>query len=342
MSAPEQASPDGASDARRAAWKHASVRPLWENPLAHNAHKLPPQAYCWTWASLKPLVLDAMTITNMAAIERRVLTLIDPAAQGDAAGTTTNLTAALQILMPGESARPHRHSMNALRFVIDGNGATTTVDGKPCAMMEGDLVITPGGAWHEHTHHGTAPIIWLDALDAPLHRYLGTDSFEPGPIHDVPDFVDDAAFVSPNIVPDIDGGSAFSPVFRYPWADASRAVAAAPKGRDGARRVRYVNPQTGGSAMPLLDCYAIQIDAGAETKPVRSTANAVCAVVEGHGTSRIGERTIEWGPKDIFSMPHGNWMAHNATDTAKLFVVTDRDALQRLGLLREEHGNAAP
>ena len=71
--------------------------------------------------------------------QRRVLTLIDPEAQGNAAGTTTNLTAALQILMPGESARPHRHSMNALRFVIDGTGASTKVDGRDCPMSEGDL-----------------------------------------------------------------------------------------------------------------------------------------------------------------------------------------------------------
>lgn len=341
MSAPDQTKPNGA-EGRRQAWKQASVRPLWENPLAHNARKLPPKAHCWSWSALKPLVLDAMTITDMAAIERRVLTLIDPTAQGDAAGTTTNITAALQILMPGESARPHRHSMNALRFVIDGNGATTTVDGKPCAMMEGDLVITPGGAWHEHSHGGTSPIIWLDALDAPLHRYLGTDHFEPGPVHDVPETVADTAFETPNIVPDIEDGPAFSPVFRYPWANAARAVAAAPKGRDGARRVRYAHPLTGGSAMPLLDCYVTQIDAGTETRPVRSTANAVCAVVEGHGASWIGEQSFNWGPKDIFSMPHGNWISHSAEGgPAKLFIATDRDALRRLDLLREEHGNIA-
>jgi gentisate 1,2-dioxygenase len=271
-----------------------------------------------------------------------VLTLVDPAAEGHAAGTTTNLTAALQILMPGESARPHRHSMNALRFVLDGAGAVTRVDGRDCPMAEGDLVITPGWSWHEHVHHGSAPIVWLDALDAPLHRHLGTDAFEPGPVHDVPVHADEAAFAMPSIVPELaDPPPSHSPVFRYPWGEAARAVAAAPRWKDGARRVRYVNPLTGGPVMSLLDCYLTQIEAGAETIPFRTTGNAVAAVVEGRGTSRIGEKTLRWGPKDVFSMPHGNWIAHSADGgPARLFVVSDRDVLRRLDLLKEEFGNA--
>jgi gentisate 1,2-dioxygenase len=326
--------------AMREAWRHANVRPLWENPLAHNAKKGAPKPLLWKWSVLGPLIADAMTITSMAAIERRVLTLVDPEAQGAAAGTTTNLTAALQILMPGESARPHRHSMNALRFVIDGNGAATKVDGRDCPMHEGDLVITPGWTWHEHVHRGNAPIVWLDALDAPLHRHLGTDAFEPGPPHDLPGGADDAAFAVANMVPEVaDAAGAFSPVFRYPWAPAAQAVAAAPVWKDGTRRVRYANPRNGGPAMTLLDCYLIQIDPGAETIPFRTTSNAVCCVVEGRGASRIGEETLAWGPKDIFSMPHGNWITHRSEDRARLFMVTDRDVLRRLDLLKEECGN---
>ena len=132
------------TEAMRAAWRQANVRPLWENPIAHKVRAGGPPAHLWTWRELEPLVASAMAMTSMAAIERRVLTLVDPGADSDAVGTTTNLTTALQILMPGESARPHRHSMNALRFVLHGNGATTKVDGRDCPMSEGDLVITPG------------------------------------------------------------------------------------------------------------------------------------------------------------------------------------------------------
>jgi gentisate 1,2-dioxygenase len=193
---------------------------------------------------------DAMKVTSPAAVERRVLTLTDPDAVGGAGSTTTNLTTGLQILLPGEKARPHRHTMSALRFVIEGKGASTVVDGKDCPMEEGDLITTPGWTWHEHVHRGDAPIVWLDALDAPLHRYLGTDVFEPGPAHDLPKITDDAAFAFPNIVPEISEPPAFSPVFRYPWAAAVAAVRAAPTWKDGTRRVRYVNPINGGPIMP--------------------------------------------------------------------------------------------
>ena len=218
--------------------------------------------------------------------------------------------------------------MNALRFVIEGNGASTIVDGKDCPMEEGDLVITPGWTWHEHVHRGSAPIIWLDALDAPLHRYLGTDRFEPGPVHDLPNAPDDAAFAVPNIVPELsEGATPFSPVFRYPWKDARNAVRAAPTWKDGSRRVRYINPITGGSTMPLMDCYLIQIDKGTETVRFRTTSNAVCLVCEGRGTTRVGEDTLAWETHDVFSLPHGNWITHKADETSTLFLVTDRDAL---------------
>jgi gentisate 1,2-dioxygenase len=334
--------PSGARsyDDIRAAWRSANLQPLWENAAAHKVRDGGPAPIHWRWQQIRPLVDDALAVASPAAVERRVLSLIDPNSGDGTGGTTTNLTAALQILKPGEKARPHRHTMNALRFVIEGRGASTIVDGKDCPMEEGDLVITPGWTWHEHVHRGDAPIIWLDALDAPLHRYLGTDVFEPGPAHDVPNMPDDAAFAFANIVPELSAEApSFSPVFRYPWAAARAAVRAAPKGRDGARRVRYVNPITGGSTMPLMDCYLTQIDKGGETVRFRSTANAVCLVCEGSGTTRVGDDTLRWETHDVFSLPHGNWITHRADETATLFLVSDRDALRRLDLLKEQYGN---
>jgi gentisate 1,2-dioxygenase len=338
---PMMSSGDKSYEEIRAGWHAAHIRPLWENPVAHKARDGGPRPHLWKWSVLQPAVADAMRVTSPAAVERRVLTLVDPESNSPIAGTTTNLSTNLQVLLPGELARPHRHTMNALRFVIEGNGAYTVVDGKSCLMEEGDLVITPGWTWHEHVHKGTGPIVWLDALDAPLHRYLGTDAFEPGPAHDVPDYADDAAFAAPNLVPEIDAAERpYSPVFRYPWAQAAAAIAAAPTGRDGARRVRYVNPLNGGPAMQLMDCYLTQFDRNNETIPFRTTSNAVGCVVEGTGTTRIGDDTLTWGPKDIFSMPHGNWITHRAdSEKATLFVVTDRDALRRLDLLKEQYGN---
>jgi gentisate 1,2-dioxygenase len=339
MSASEtQPAHDPAYDEVRKAWRAAHLQPLWENPVAHKVREGGPKPHLWEWQVLRPLVDDAMKVTSPAAVERRVLTLVDPEGKGGAGATTTNLTTALQILLPGESARPHRHTMNALRFVLEGNGAATIVDGRNCPMAEGDLVITPGWTWHEHVHKGDVPIIWLDALDAPLHRYLGTDVFEPGPPHDIPDYADDDAFAYPNIVPEM-SERPFSPVFRYPWAAAAAALRVAPHWKDGTRRVRYVNPLTGGPATALLDCYLTQIDPGSETIRYRTSSNAVCVVVEGSGTSQVGPDTLRWNQKDIFNLPHGNWITHQAKERTTLFVVSDRDVLRRLGLLKEQYGN---
>jgi gentisate 1,2-dioxygenase len=327
----------------RKAWRDVDLEPLWENRLAHSEREGGPKPHLWSWREIRPLLDHAMKVTTPAAVERRVLTLVDPQADGPAPGTTTNLVAALQMLLPGEKARPHRHSMNAIRFVLEGSGACTIVDGKSCLMGEGDLILTPAWTWHEHVHDGKGPIIWMDALDAPLHRYLGTDAFEPGPVHDVPDYAEDGAFAVANMLPEAAGTDPkFSPVFRYPWAQAAAAVRVAPRGRDGARRVRYVNPLTGGSATALMDCHLAQLERDSETVPYRTTSNAVCCVMEGSGTTRVGDAILNWRTRDIFSLPHGNWITHRAeSNRATMFVVSDRDTLRRLDLLKEEYGNQA-
>ncbi|MGE0627459.1 MAG: cupin domain-containing protein [Hyphomicrobiaceae bacterium] len=325
-------------------WSAAHVAPLWENRAAHRADDDGPErAHIWRWSDMQAVIDAAIGVKSMAAIERRVLSLVSPhtPAVGGATGTTTNLNAGLQILMPGEKARPHRHSMNALRFVLAGKGATTVVDGKACPMDEGDLVTTPGWCWHEHSYDGDGPIVWLDVLDASLHRYLGTDAFQPGPANDVPSWPSDAAFASAGLVPDT-AAPAFSPMFRYPWAAASAAVSAAPVGRDGARRIRYVNPQTGGPVMSLLDCWLVEVPPATSTVAFRTSANAVCAVVDGEGESEIGKQRFTWGPRDVFSLPHGNWIRHTAGDKpARLFFVSDREVLRRLDLLQEEYSSAS-
>ena len=333
-----EASTEPTAAERRAAWHAAGVSPLWENRLAHGGPGTIETPSLWPWAVMKPLVDDAASMNSTDVIERRVLSLMhpNPAAPGYPF-TITNLNAGFQVLLPGESARPHRHSMNALRFVLDGNGANTVVDGKPCPMFEGDLILTPGWTWHEHIHDGQGPIVWLDVLDASLHRYLGTDAFEPGPPHDIPARTADDAFAFANLVPEVTGPVTHSPVFRYPWSTAAAAVAVAPQSPDGARRVRYANPATGGATMSLLDCTLMQLDAGQTTNGFRTSSHSVCAVVEGRGSSTSGDATIAWGPKDVFTLPAGQWVTHAAAERTRIFVTTDREVLRRLDLLEETY-----
>jgi gentisate 1,2-dioxygenase len=316
-------------------WNDEHVRPLWENQRAHGGGVVRPNPMLWRWERMLPLIEHAATLRSMEAIERRVLSLVDEAYADNGSATIRNLNAGLQILLPGESARPHRHSMNAIRFVLAGSDATTTVDGKPCLMREGDLVLTPGWTWHEHAHHGAERIVWLDVLDAQLHRFLGTDAFEPGPPHDVPTLPADDAFTAATMLPESVDQPEHSPVYRYPWAQAAAAVALAPPGADGLRRARYVNPATGGAAIALLDCALWQLDAGTRTRAVTTSAHAVCAVVEGRGTTTIGDTSLAWGPNDIFTLPSNDPVVHEASAAgpARIFVVSDREILRRLGLL---------
>ena len=331
-------------DALRQAWREANLAPLWENRFAHRPPPPPETPYLWSWEKIRPLIAGAIDVASPEAVERRVLQLIPPhRIEHEGQQTSRTLAANIQILLPGEKARPHRHTMNALRFVLEGSGATTVVDGKPCPMDEGDLVLTPAWTWHEHIHQGTGPIMWLDVLDVPLHHYLGTGAFQPGPVAEMPETIADAAFAAANVLPDVDyPNREYSPVFRYSYASAAAAVAAAPAARDGSRRVRYVNPLTGGTGMALIDSFLVQLDPGVSTLPFRTSANSVCCVVEGKGESQVGDQTLSWRKHDIFTLPQGNRIVHRSPGgTARLFQVSDRDIYARLGLLKEEYGNIA-
>ena len=320
------------------AMKAANVVALWELEDATNDPPEPPNI--WRWETLEPLLETAIEATSMTDAERRVLVLNNPALleSGRSRGSGLTLGFNLQVLMPGETARPHRHSMNALRFVIEGDGATTIVDGKPCPMEPGDMILTPGWTWHEHVHEGDGRMIWLDVLDVPFHHYLDTGEFEPGPARDLPDLPPDEAFAAPGFVP-VSGAAdmAYSPLFRYPWETARRALAALPPASDGSRRMLYTNPLTGGPTMATMECSLLSLAQGRCTRAYRSNSNSAFIVVAGEGSSEIGETTLEWRKHDIVSLPHGHWIGHTAeTDDAWLFEVSDREMLKRLHILRDE------
>ena len=315
----------------------AGVAPLWER-LASHAPNRAQQPRIWRWDQLAPLVAKAVRATGMDAAERRVLTLADPdLSRQTPPRVTPDLNAGIQILMPGESARPHRHTANALRFVIEGNGARTIVDGKSCAMERGDLILTPGWTWHEHVNEGDQRVIWLDVLDVPLIQYLNLNLFEPGPARNLPETVEDSAFTVPGVMPDRHNVSPrHSPLFRYSWSEVSPALDAMPPSDDGSRTLRYTNPLTGGAVMTLLDCYLLRFGR-TPTHRRRVSASAVCFAAEGTGHSTIGDTEIAWTKNDVFTIPHWVWVSHQAvSDDATLFLVTDDEVLRRLDLWRED------
>lgn len=316
------------------------TQPLWSLYKTLNTRE--PQFYepmLWPWVNLAPLVERACREVSMRDAERRALLLTHPSFPGTVF-TTPSLSAALQILEPGESAPPHRHTLAALRLVMTGEGAVTYTDGKRCAMEPGDMILTPAMTWHEHRHEGKSRMVWFDGLDYPLARQLGTVFFEHGPVS-IPErgmaALDDAGLLEGGVLPDGHPTVApYSPLFRYPWRSVKRALEALPAAADGARSIRYVNPSTGGALMPTIDAYALRPGA-TPTRRMRTTATAIAVVIEGEGESRIGERHFQWRQHDVFTLPRWQWTEHRArSEPATLFLMTDRQFLLGIDHLREE------
>ncbi|MGO4174499.1 cupin domain-containing protein [Bosea sp. TAF32] len=322
------------------AMEAVNVQPLWDRYMRLNTRE--PQYYepiIWPWASMSELIERSAREISMQEAERRVLLLTHPAFPGTVFSTPT-LSGGLQILEPGESAHAHRHTLAALRLAMMGDGAVTVVDGKPCPMEPGDLILTPAWSWHEHHHSGKTRAVWFDGLDYPLARQLGTVFFEVGP-GPIPDRglaqMDDASLCEGGVLPEGDVTVPYSPLYRYSWSRVSGALKAMPPAADGSRRLRYINPVDGGPIMPTLDCFALGLTPGSATVPMRTTATAMVVVIEGEGVSQIGDTRFEWKQHDVFTLPRWQWIEHNATSgPATLFLMTDRALTDRIGHLREE------
>ncbi len=319
----------------------AKVRGLWGQydnivsvePIA------PDDPIHWAWKELQPLAERAARDVTIADAERRVLMLINPDF-GTGITTTTNLFAGIQIMNPGDHAPLHWHTASALRFVMEGSGGATIVNGKRCDMEKGDLILTPNKTWHEHINEGNEKVIWFDGLDLPLTGGLGVFSGRGNPEEFPADTstLSDASFAFGGMVPDTGREqTSYSPLFRYPWTTTLEALAVLPAAKDGSKRLRYTNPMTGGPVIPTLDSFVWELAAGSDTQAYRTTSNAIYLVVEGEGTSQVGEKTFEWQTNHVFTAPHWNWVSHRAAGgTARLFMLTDRAMLRDIDQLTDE------
>ncbi len=303
----------------------ANFHPLWDRykritPVAPNAPDAP---FLWRWRDLEPLTARAAAEVPIDDVERRAIILANPAF-GGATVITSNLIAAFTVLEPGDHAVPHRHTAAAIRFSTRAEGAVTVVNGRRLAMHPGDLILTPPLCWHGHINESDHRTIWFDAANMPLINTLDASFFEPGRR-------DDAEFFK------VDEGNESD--YRHSGEVTRRQLGEVSPGADDTLTVRYVDPLTGGSVMPTLDCYAVRLTPGVSSRRKRTTHNAVCLVVEGEGRSTIGDATFEWSKHDVFTIPHWTWASHQARGgNADLFVVTDRAVYERLELLREELG----
>jgi gentisate 1,2-dioxygenase len=322
-----------------------SLKPLWEVL----GSLVPPQPApdcvpaLWRYRQVRPYLMEAANLITAREAERRVLILENPGLRG-ASSITQSLFAGLQLILPGEVAPSHRHTQSALRFVVEGEGAYTAVDGERCTMHPGDFIITPSWTFHDHGSEGTEPVIWLDGLDIPMVRFFDAGFAEKHPQERPPVTKpegDAMARFGANMLPlEHRASSRTTPIFSYPYARSREALERL--GRNGAPhahhgvKMQYSNPATGGYAMPTIGAFIQSLPAGFQGLPYRGTDGTIYCIVEGRGKSRVGDSEFTWEPHDIFVAPSWSKVAHHAAEDAVLFSFSDRPVQQALGLWREE------
>jgi gentisate 1,2-dioxygenase len=317
-------------------------RALWQTEgTAKKAATLP---YLWKYRDFRPLLFKAAEIVPIELAERRVLVMANPGIVTDWQASNT-LLANLQIIKPGEVARSHRHSASALRLVVEGTGAYTAVNGEKSYMDPGDFVTTPNGTWHDHGNEGKAEMIWLDGLDVPLIQALEVNFFELYPESKQPltnpDELSLRLYGTGSLKPTwVKHDALHSPLLNYKFAQTYGTLKSIAERTDGSAydgvSVEYINPLTGGPALPTIACFASLLRPGQHTKARRHTGSKIFHVIKGKGASIIAGRSFDWDEKDTFVVPSWVWHEHSATSESVLFSYSDAAILPALGLYREE------
>ena len=327
--------------------KH-NFAPLWEvyHELIPDQPVTPCKPALWKWTDARPHLMQAGELITAKEALRRVLVLQNPGMRGQAC-VTQSLFAGYQLILPGEIAPSHRHTQSALRFVIEGSGAYTAVDGERTMMNPGDFIITPSWTWHDHGNPGTQPVIWLDGLDLPILRTFAAQFHEPYPEDVQPISRGEGASLARygNNLKPLGALAPFgktSPIFSYPYSRSRETLARLAREGDPdpchGWKLEFTNPLTGGPAMPTIGTFIQLLPKGFHASPYRSTDGTVYQVAEGKGEVTIGAEAFSFGAKDTFVVPSWHPASIEAGAECVLFSYSDRPAQQALGLWRELRG----
>lgn len=269
------------------------------------------QPFQWRYDDVKPILARAGELIGTDKAERRNLTMFNPV-EGNVYSTLRSMVAAYQMIRPGETARAHRHTPNALRLILEGRGTYTVVDGHRVEMRPGDVLLTPAWAWHSHDNVGPDDCYWMDFLDVPLVHLLEPMFYEPHPegVEADPAPVDSSPLA-----------------FRREDTLARLDVAAA---SDDA----HASVQLGDPALKTIRLDMQRLIAGRETARCRTTANIIYAVVEGHGQTDIDGQTFNWSFGDTIAIPAWRPYRHRADSDALLLKVSDAPVMAAFDWLR--------
>ena len=347
MSAIPQASAQGIRREFYQRLDRDNLAPLWE--VLHALVPPQPNSPCrpalWKYRQIRPYVMESGGVITAREAVRRVLILENPGMRGQSS-ITRSLYCGLQLILPGEIAPSHRHTQSALRFIVEGSGAYTAVDGERTTMHPGDFIITPPWTWHDHGNPGSEPVVWMDGLDINILALFDAQFAENYPEEVQPvtrKEGDSYARYGNNLVPlgPLPSGRT-SPLFSYPYARSREALATLAKNGEPdpchGWKMQFINPLTGGFAMPTIGAFMQLLPAGFQSTAYRSTDGMVYSVAEGSGTVKIAEQAFEFEPKDTFVVPSWHSVNFETASECVLFSYSDRPAQVALGFWRESRG----
>jgi gentisate 1,2-dioxygenase len=302
--------------------------------------------FLWKWKSIRDALEKAAEHIRPEDAFRRFIGYQHPELK---LGTAHTLLLGAQMVRPGEFAPAHRHTMEAIRFVVEGRGAASVVEGEALPMEPGDLITTPSWSWHDHINSGDTPIIWLDGANGPMLHYYQAGFANP--YHQARQTVSHPAGSHrttcgtlrprPKTIPS--HPAIYRPPYRYAWEETEKALAImaeAPGDPYDGILLRYADPLSGGSTLPTMGCEIQLLRPGEKGRSHRHTYTVVYHAFRGSGTTRIASRRFDWEQGDSFVVPLWSWHAHenNSREPAILFSINDRPAIEVLGFLREEAG----
>ena len=321
------------------------MAPLWE--VLRGLVTKEPVSKCvpavWKFNDAKKFVLEAGDVITAEEAERRVLVLENPALRGQSR-VTNSLFAGIQLILPGEVAPAHRHRASAIRFVLDGEGAYTAVEGEKTIMKPGDFVITANWAPHDHGNTSDKPMMWLDVLDMPTVNH-----FEASFAEHFDDAMQNTSRQDGDLLDRYGSGvlpdgvpvemQKRTPVINYTYARMrpilERLKNAGDIDKRHGARVRYANPITGGPVLPTMGAYLALLPQGFKGETYRSTDGTVFVCAEGQGSTKVGDKVLDWSQNDVFVVPPWMPYSHTADKESVLFSISDRPAQEALGIWRE-------
>jgi gentisate 1,2-dioxygenase len=327
--------------------KH-NLAPLWEvlHSLIPDEPATPCKPALWKYRDARPYLMEAGKLITAKEAIRRVLILENPGMRGESC-ITQSLYAGLQLILPGEIAPSHRHSQSALRFIVEGAGAYTAVDGERTTMQPGDFIITPSWTWHDHGNPGNEPVVWMDGLDIRIVQTFAAQFHQVFPEEVQPVARSEGASVArygQGLAP-LHAEPPFgrtSPIFNYPYAKSRDSLTRMAKDEDPdphhGWKMEFINPLTGGHAMPTIAAFIQLLPNRFKTAPYRCTDGTIFSVVEGEGSVTIGSEKFSFQPRDTFVVPSWYPLVLETKSETVLFSFSDRPGQEAMGLWREKKG----